>query len=354
MIRKAAPLLLAMAVVLPAAAADWRTEVAAFLSGEKGADYRGALAYLEPLFNSLSEDDKPAACGLLAFLEARLGDKTAEYRRLGDYFEKYGAIDMGFQFLPPTARTEFYRYVRDWQLRYPWVMSLGVVASSAVSVQSSAHPPDTLILGVEMAGEVLYKLSAGDEVVKGGMFRRGFNEITIDVRKVFSASGNYPFTLEFKAGDLVIRRTIILSVRRETFGQVGSNPEAARMAEYSVKLYLGDRLLASNQRTGAVAPPLQIPTPPPTGQFDPLGKSYQNEHDLPSGVPLTALPAAVKELIDTFKRRNEIEPVPPVELKTDMRYIFSELDPEAPPVEVRAHLWLDFQSIQFLSYAAQK
>jgi hypothetical protein len=355
MIRRSAPLLLNVLFILAAAAAaaDWRSDVAGFFTAEKGADYRAARAYLDAKFDSLAEDDKPAACGLLAFLEARLGDRPAEYRRLGDYFERYGAIDMGFQFLPPAARSEFYRYIRDWQLRYPWVMKLGVVSSSAVTVHSSVYPPDSLILGVEMAGEVLYKLSANGEVIKGGMFRRGFNEIVIEARHVFRESGNYPYTLEFKAGDLVIRRALTLNLRRETYGQIGRRQEA-RTAEYSVKLYLGERLLAANQRTAAVAPPLDIPVPPQAGQYDPFGPGYQNEPKYPGGVPLAALPGAVKEIFDAFKKRNATDPVPPVELKVDMQYVFSEQSPDAPSSEVRAHLWLDIKSIQFLSYTAQK
>ena len=354
MIKRIGPLLLAATLALSAPADDWRSEVAGFFTNEKGVDFHAALTYLEGRFDSLTEDDKPSACGLLAFLEARLGDKPAEYRRLGDYFEKYGAIDMGFQFLPPASRSEFYRYIRDWQLRYPWVMKMGIVSSSAVTVQSSVYPPDSLILGIEMAGDVLYKLFANGEVVKGGMFRRGFNEIVIDARKIFRASGNYPYTLEFKAGDLVIRRTLSLNVRRESFGQIGRSPEAPRTAEYSVKLYLGDRLLAANQQTAPVSPPLDIPVPPPSGQYDPFGPGYQNEPRIPSSVPIGAVPAVVKELIDAFKKRNQVEPVPPVELKVDMQYLFSERNADAPPSEIRTHLWLDLKAIQFLSYAAQK
>lgn len=353
MIKRIAPLLLSLTLILPAATDDWRSDLADFLAAEKGADYRGALEYLEAKFDSLTEEDKPSACGLLAFLEARLGDSPGEYRRLGDYFERYGAIDMGFQFLPLAVRSEFYRYIRDWQLRYPWVMKIGIVASSAATVQTSVYPPDSLILGIEMAGETLYKLSTNGRVIKGGMFRRGFNEIVIDARRVFQESGNTPYILEFKAGDLVIRRALMLNLRRETYGRIGSRQEA-RTAEYSVKLYLGDRLLAANQRTAAVAPPLDIPVLPQSGQYDPFGPGYQNEPKYPGGVPIAALPAAVKELFDAFKKRNAIEPVPPVELKVDMQYVFSEQSPDARQSEVRAHLWLDIQSIRFLSYAAQK
>jgi hypothetical protein len=354
MTRRFSPLLLAGALVLPLAAADWRADVAGILTGEKGADYRAAQSYLEGQFGSLAEDDKPVASGLLAFLYARLGDRRDEYRWLGDYFEKYGAIDMGFQFLQPGARTEVYRYIREWQLKYPWVMKIGLVSSSAITVQSSVHPPETLLLGVEMANEVLYKLFADGEVIKGGMFRRGFNEIVFDVRKIFRESGDYRYILEFKAGDLLIRRTIILAMRRESFGALGRQPEAPRIVEYAVKLYLGNRLLASNQRTMPLSPPLDIPVPPPSGKYDPFGPGYQNQPRFPTSVPITAVPEAVKELIDAFKKRNDVEPVPPVELRTDMQYRFSEKEPEAPQVEVRAHLWLDLKEIRFLSYAAQK
>jgi hypothetical protein len=233
-------------------------------------------------------------------------------------------------------------------------MKMGIVWSSAVTVSSSPYPPDSVILGVEMAGETLYKLSADGVVIKGGVFRRGFNEIVIDAAKMFQASGNYTYTLEFKTGDLVIRRTLIFGLRRESYGQVGPRAGLPRTAEYVVKLYLGERLLAANQRTAPVSTPLDIPVPAPSGKYDPFGPGYQNEPRYPTGVPIAALPAAVKEIVDALKRRNEIEPVPPVELKTDTQYVFSEQDPNAPPTEVRAHLWLDLKSIQFLSYSVQK
>ena len=356
MIKRIPPLLLAgviLCLFLSAAPDDWRSDVAGLLSGGNRPDYQAALDYLEPKLDSLTEEDKPAAYGLLAYFEARLGDKPGEYVRLGDYFEKYGAVDMGFQFLPMTVRSDFYRYIRDWQLRYPWVMQIGIVSSSAVTVETSVHPPDSLILGVEMAGETLSTLFANGRVIKGGMFRRGFNEIVLDARPVFRESGNHPYVLEFKSGDLVIRRSLTLNLRRETYGQVVRRQEA-RTAEYSVKLYLGDRLLAANQKTAAVPPPLDIPIPAPTGKYDPFGPGYQNGPQYPASVPITALPAAVKEVLDSLKRRSDDVPVPPVELKVDTQYVFSEPSPGGPPTEVRAHLWLDFRGIEFLSYAAQK
>jgi hypothetical protein len=354
MTRRIKALLLAVALALPLAAADWRADVAGFFIGEKGPDYAAARVYLENQFPGLPEDDKPIASGLLAFLDARLRNKPHEYRWLGDYFERYGAIDMGFQFLPPTTRAEVYRYLRDWQLRYPWVMKLGIVSPKGTTSESSLSPPDRLILGIEMANEVLYKLYLEGDVIKGGMFRRGFNEVVVDTRKIFRESGNYRFMLEFKAGDLLIKRTIILALRRDTYGAVGKQPAGAQALEYAVKIFLGNSLLAVNQRTVPVSPPINIPVPPPSGRYDPFGPGYQNGPKFPQAVPITALPSAIKEVLNALKKRSDNVPVPPVDLKMDMQYVFSEKDPDAPEVEVRAHLWLDLKEIQFLSYQAQK
>jgi hypothetical protein len=354
MTRKISPILLLAALCLPALASDWRTEVAGFFSGEKAVDYRAAQAYLENQFNSLAEDDKPVACGLLAYLYARLEDKGNEYRRLGEYFEEYGALNMGFQFLPPSARTAISRYLRDWQLKYPWVMKIGIVASTGVNVATSINPPERLILGIEMAGDVFYKFSQDGNIIRGGMFHRGFNEIAFDTRRLFRESGSYSYVLEFKAGDLLIRRALVVSIQRETFGALAKPAEIPKTAEYTVKMFLGDRLLAASQKTVPFTPPLNLPVPPPSGRYDPFGPGYQNQPRFPSSFPIGAIPAVIKELIDAFKKRNDTEPVPAVELKTDMQYVFSEKNPDAPQIEVRARLWLGLKDIQFLSFLAQK
>jgi hypothetical protein len=354
MTRKFSLVLFLAALCVAPVAADWRTEIAGFFSDDKAVDYRAAQNYLEGQFGSLSEEDKPVACGLLAFFYARLGDKGQEYRRLGEYFEEYGALNMGFQFLPPSARAAVSRYLRDWQLKYPWVMKIGIVASTGVNVSASIDPPERLILGIEMAGDVLYKFSESGNVIKGGMFHRGFNEITFEARRLFRESGSSLYLLEFKAGDLLVRRTLVITIQREMFGALAKPAEIPKTAEYAVKIFLGDRLLAASQRTVAVTPPLKLPVPPPSGKYDPFGPGYQNQPKFPSAIPLGAIPAVIKELIDAFKKRNASEPVPAVELKTDLQFLFSEKNPDAPQVEVRARLWLGLKDIQFLSFLAQK
>lgn len=113
MTRKILTLGLVFALASAAPAADWRAEVAGLLDGTRPEGHSEARQYLEGLFDSLSDDDKPVACGMLAYLSNRVGDKREEYARLGEYFEKYGSLGLGFYFLVPAVRADVARYLRD-------------------------------------------------------------------------------------------------------------------------------------------------------------------------------------------------------------------------------------------------
>jgi hypothetical protein len=335
-------------------AEDWRTEVSSFFSEGKPADCAGAAGYLLGIVDSLGDDDKPVAYGLLAYCYSRTGDRVKEYEKLGEYFEKYGALGMGFYFLPVAAQNEIARFLREWQLRYPWVLKIGFVTSSSAGSAAAApalraNPPETIILGIEMASDVYYKLYEGEDVVKGGAFRRGFNAISLRARKLFREPGDFPYTLEFKAGDLIVRRRLIIGVEMNALGILGKQT-AARNAEYLVEMYFGDDLLASSRKTLATPKGMGIETPPSGGVYDPFGPGYQNKPKIPNSVPITAIPAAIAALIKSLKKKDEIEPVPPVELKPELVCPFLRRKETGGEIEVRARLTLGLQSIQFMPY----
>jgi hypothetical protein len=354
MIRKTVTLGLVIALAAAAWAADWRTDVAAFLDGTQPEGASRARQYLAGLFDTLSDDDKPVACGLLAYLSNRVGDKKEEYSLLGKYFEKYGSLGLGFHFLVPAMREDVARYLRDWQFRYPWVLRIGIVAPGKVTVASSIHPPEKLLLGVEMANNVLYKLTSGKQVIKGGEFRRGFNAVRLETRDLFGEPGIHPYVLEFKAGDLIVRREIVLRVQMSAAGLLREPTGSGRPPDYIVKIFLGENLLASSRKSPPITPASQIETPPPTGRYDPFGPGYQNEPEIPSSFPIMAIPAAIKELIDQFKKKDEVEPVPPVELKTEMAFTFTKKNAMDRDIEVRAQLSLGLREIQFLPFSLSK
>jgi len=352
MIKRIAWLTLSATLATAQPLADWRTGLANYFGEEKAVDYRGALDFLTGQVDSLTDEDKPVASGLLAYLYSRLGDRENEYQKLGEYFEKYGAAGMGYSFLPLTSRNDVFRYLRDWQLRYPWVLKIGLVSPGGPDqTVPSSNPPETILLGIEMASDVYYKLTDGNEVLKGGELHRGFNTVSLQARKLFRQPAAFPYVLEFKAGDLIVRRELIIGVQMDYQGILGEPVVGLGAAQYILEMFFGQELLASSRKTSVWLGEMGVEVPPPSGKFDPFGPGYQNRPRPPDSVPIMAIPAAILEAIKALKKKDEVEPVPPVELKAEILVPFTRPRPSGDIVEVRARVSLGLQEMRFLSYS---
>lgn len=333
--------------------ADWRAELANYFGEEKAADYGGAVGFLKEQFDSMTDEDKPVACGLLAYLYGRLEDRENEYQKLGEYFEKYGAIGLGYYFLPLATRNSVLRYLREWQLRYPWVLKMGFVSPGGSAEKApQANPPETVLLGVEMGSDVYYKLMDGGNILKGGQFHRGFNTVILESKNLFREPGAFPYVLEFKAGDLIVRRELVIGVQMDYQGTLGGPASASRKDEFILEMFFGQELLASSRKTVISAKELGIEPPPPSGKYDPFGPGYQNNPKTPNSFPIMAIPAAILEAIKALKKKDKVEPVPPVELKADMMVPFIRSNAGGKFIEVRARVSLGLREMRFLSYSS--
>ena len=353
MIKKTASLMLLAALAAAQPISDWRAELVGFFGEPGTVNYQGAVHFLTAQIDLLSDEDKPMACGLLAYLYGQLGDKEKEYQSLGEYFEKYGAAGMGYSFLPLSTRNSVFRYLRDWQLRYPWVLKIGFVSPGGPQAQTppAANPPETILLGVEMASDVYYKLMDGKETLTGGQFHRGFNSVPLRAGKLFREPAAFPYTLEFKAGDLIVRRELIIGVQMDYMGRLDKSRSESESNKFLLEMYFGQELLASSRKTVISIEDLGVEVPPPSGKYDPFGPGYQNDPKIPNSVPITAIPAAILEAIKSLKKKDEIEPVPPVVLKEEFVVPFWRTRPGGEIVEVRARVSLGMREIRFLPYA---
>jgi hypothetical protein len=350
--KRIAGLALLAALGATRASADWRAELANYFGEEKAGDFKGAVGFLTGEIDSLADEDKPVACGILAYLHSQLGDRKNEYLRLGEYFEKYGAVGLAYNFLPLSTRNSVLRYLREWQLRYPWVLKIGFVSPGGPAATfPAASPPETVLLGIEMASDVYYKLTDGENILKGGQFRRGFNAIALQARKLFREPGAFPYVLEFKAGDLVVRRELIIGVQMDLQGILGSPSGGPTNDEFILEMFFGQELLASSRKTVFSTRDLGIEVPPPSGKYDPFGPGYQNDPKIPNSIPIMAIPAAILEAIKALKKKDEVEPVPPVELKTDIVVPFRRPNASGDMIEVRARVSLGLREMRFLSYS---
>lgn len=342
--------LLVFSLVASPLAADWKSEVASFLG--QASDFRRAAEYLEDQLGVLGEEEKPVATSLLAFLYNHLGNREAEYKRLGEYFEKYGPLNLSYEFLPLSTRNAVILYYRDWVVRYPWVLKVGFVESTAPPAKpASPYPPRKILLGIEMANDAFYKLYQGREVLRGGQLKRGFNSIAIESAEFFAQSGSYPLSLELKAGNLIVRREVVVDVRLSVFGVLENQASLTSSFEVVLKMFLGDKLLALSRKSVAAMPPVKVETPPPTGVYDPWGPGYQNKPEIPSSFPISGIPAVISELLKSLKKKDEIEPVPPVELKPDITVLFKSRNPGGRSIEILARLSLGLKEITFFPFS---
>lgn len=87
-----------------------------------------------------------------------------------------------------------------------------------------------------MANSVLYKLTSGTDVIKGGEFRRGFNAVSLETKDLFREPGAHPYILEFKAGDLVVRREIVLGVQMSAAGSLRKPEASSRPVELRTEM----------------------------------------------------------------------------------------------------------------------
>ena len=277
-----------------AAAADWRTELLAFLAPRP--DYPRALEYVRAKSGGLDAADLQTAEALIPYLASKTGDTALERDAISDYFEKYLANDPDFGFLDEVTYRDFLNFWIRWRSRYPLVSDLNFLSYGG---QDRSDLPARLEVGLELMNDAYYKLSLGPYALEGGYWTKGFHILTVPVSGLFTRAGTYEFVLDLKTGDLLVRKPIGLVVDLQSAGSGGpaapvlpkiDNSRFRRPAapapggaEGWLSLYVGGKLIMKSRKLPAQAPPFSIPIagpsmpgqkpymPPPTN--DPMAQS---------------------------------------------------------------------------------
>ena len=136
----------------------------------------------------------------------------------------------------PLAAQENVRLISD----------IGLIDSGA---RQTTTPPNTLVVGIDVTMDVLYKLSDDEGIIKGGQFLKGFNAISLNVRDRFEQSGTYAYTLELKAGAYVVQRKFKIDIRIDLPLVVAEEQaEAPVENEHVVSMYVGGQLVVSYRK----------------------------------------------------------------------------------------------------------
>ena len=312
--------------------ADWREEVSKFFG--KAPDYKDAVDYLTAEFAKIDELDKRTACGLLSYAYDRLGDKNNAFKWLSDYFEIYGFSTAYYQFLESAANSAVNGYLRRWQVRYPLAQEIALIDAR---YPEDIPLPAAQIVVVDMANEAYFKFSDDSGTLRGGLFRRGFNSLSLDMNDLFRNAGPRLFTLELKSEDLIVRKEIEVSVRIDSRTVIKAKDEEARKQEYTLSLFVNDQLAAVSKKSLPYRLPWSFPLPPPNGRFMPFGPVDPRDRNNPmiNSVPIMAIPMVITELLNALKKGKPVE-TPPIEKKPVVSLTFRERNLEGGIEEVKA------------------
>ena len=81
------------------------------------------------------------------------------------------------------------------QEELPLISDISLINSNI----NGPNPPAKLVIGVDMERDAYYKLSDRENTIKGGLFKRGINIISIEADDLFQKSGSHIYFLDFKA-----------------------------------------------------------------------------------------------------------------------------------------------------------
>ena len=325
-------------------APGWRSVTAGYLS--RG-DLGGAAGDLQGRFERLEAVDKPEACVLLAFLHDRLGEKDKARGWLVSFFETYGNPNVAFPYLGIAAGAEVEAYINSWRSRFPHCSSVSIVWPKK---NPGPLPPQVLQLGLDMTNDAYYRFSGAEGILGGGMLHKGFNILSLDAWGFFDRSGSRAFTLDLKAGDIVLRTEVILSV--------GMTPEAEPPAEeqlaktkgliYELSVYVGSRLVVKSSKTDRASEPLKLNIKPvnlvanplfkPPGEHDPFDP---NQMGVPIPEALGIIAGVIKDLVTKKTPKTESS----IEKATVVQFTFFRPGPAETETEVKVSVSIQTRSL---------
>jgi hypothetical protein len=133
-------------------------------------------------------------------------------------------------------------------------------------------PPGEIILGVEMEATALYKISSQDEILRGGLLRKGFNSLPISAQGFFEKQGSHTFVLDLKSDGTLEKKEITVEVKLMPIYLVQKRGEERKNYEYSVSFFMGGQLVYSTKKIPLSEISFKLDLPPSQGVYNPFGQ----------------------------------------------------------------------------------
>lgn len=174
-------------------------------------------------------------------------------------------------------------------------------------------PPGEIVLGVDMETEAFYKISTQDEVLQGGLLRKGFNSLNISSQGFFKKSGSHTFVLDMKSNGSLEKKEITIEVRLMPVYMVQKRGEERKKYEYSVSFFIGGRLIYSTKKIPLSDITFRLDLPPSQGVYNPFGQ-IDGMHKPVQSVSILDAIAGIYSLVNSMssgkERKDQDENIP--------------------------------------------
>ena len=131
--------------------------------------------------------------------------------------------------------------------------------------------PLRVLIGIDTRSDALYKLSSQEGVIEGGLFHKGFNSLALPAQRFFEKTGSHSFFLELKKDDLLEKIEIIIEIRLLPLYLVQKRREAEKRHEFTLSLFIGDRLIYASRKFSMHEIGFKLDLPPSDGKYNPFG-----------------------------------------------------------------------------------
>jgi len=132
-------------------------------------------------------------------------------------------------------------------------------------------PPGKIIIGINVLSDALYKLSSQEGIIKGGLLQRGFNSLDIPAQRLFDRTDSHLYVLEFKKDNSLEKKEIIIEIRLLPIYIVQKQGEAEKKHEFTLSLFIGDRLIYASKKFSLHDISFKLDLPPSEGRYNPFG-----------------------------------------------------------------------------------
>jgi hypothetical protein len=184
---------------------------------------------------------------------------------------------------------------------FPLVSGICLVENEAYH---GGSPPGKITIGLQVRTDTLFKISAGDRVLQGGLFRKGFNTIALPAPGFFTKADTHKFLLECMADGSVVVKEIVIDVRIIPLYVVQKMGKERKKHTFTLSFFIGDRLIYSTRKFPLSDITFKLELPPSHGRYDPFGLIDGTQKPV-SGVPILGAVAGLYHLAKSLSPQKD-------------------------------------------------